>query len=116
MIDLASYAGFGVRLDPADAQRIAGDEFLDALHVAPPLRPGQGMGDGLANRLERRFDVPDGDEAVFHVHSRPGSNRDSASGTSISRSSITTVSMTASAWSRLTTWSGNRVVVSSHSS
>src|SRR5450631_4512958 len=50
----------------ADTSGVAGGELLDSLHIAPPLRPVQGMVDCLADCLDRRFDMPDGDKTVLH--------------------------------------------------
>src|SRR3990167_8382864 len=57
----------GVTAHAADASGIAGGKLLDALHIAPPLRPTQGMVDGLADFLDRCLDTPDGDKAVVHL-------------------------------------------------
>ena len=57
----------GIAAHAADTTDIAGNELLNFLHIAPPLRPVQGMIDGLADHLDRRFDMPDSNKAVLHL-------------------------------------------------
>lgn len=52
----------------ADASCIAGDKLLHSPYIAPSLRAAQGMVDGLADCLNRRFDTPDGDKSVLHLY------------------------------------------------
>src|SRR5450756_690160 len=59
----------GVTAHAADTSGVAGGELLDSLHIAPPLRPVQGMVDCLADCLDRRFNMPDGDKTVLHHRS-----------------------------------------------